>query len=86
MSEQTQSDRALATLREIIMAVILETRSFNERKQQAFCRVCRYRGDDRLHDPDCAIYRLHAWLDDEFPKFRARKAQVGTSGEGTRTR
>jgi hypothetical protein len=51
-------------LRSAIQCVIRETRGFNERKQEAWCRVCRYKDPlhTKLHDPDCPIYELHgAW-------------------------
>jgi hypothetical protein len=45
-----------------IQRVIRETRGFNERKQEAWCTVCRNRDQHRLHNPECSIYELHgAW-------------------------
>lgn len=51
-------------LQEAIQCVIRETRGFNERKQESWCKVCRYKDPlhTKLHDPDCPIYELHgAW-------------------------
>lgn len=58
-------------LYEAIQCVIRETRGFNERKQEAWCRVCRYKGTDRLHDPECPIYELHGAYDGWAPLARA---------------
>lgn len=47
-----------------IQCVIRETRGFSERKQEAWCQICRYEDPlgTRLHDPNCSIYELHgAW-------------------------
>jgi hypothetical protein len=53
---------ALLELHEAIQCVIRETRGFNERKQEIWCRICRNRDLEALHDPDCPIYLLHgAW-------------------------
>lgn len=49
-------------LREAIELVLARQVDFNEKKQEFFCRACRYRDPigERLHHPSCSIYELHA--------------------------
>lgn len=73
-SQPDSSERPAASLRipqrlhEAIQCVIRETRGFNERKQEAWCRVCHYKDPlgMKLHDPNCSIYELHAAWEDTF--------------------
>lgn len=44
---------------------------FNERKQESFCRVCRYRDDTMLHDPNCPL----RGFDKLFDQLRTLLAQ-----------
>jgi hypothetical protein len=62
-----QQTRLLAA----IQAVIRDTRDFNEKKQEVFCRWCRYRGA-KLHHPDCCIYELHGAMEEAFGKSSSR--------------
>lgn len=58
------TERLPQRLHAAIQCVIRETRGFSERKQEAWCRVCRYKDPlgMKLHDPNCSIYELHgAW-------------------------
>jgi hypothetical protein len=52
-----------------VRAVILETRGFNDKRQEFWCRVCKYRGPV-LHESWCPIYELHAAFD-EIETLRA---------------
>ena len=66
-------------LQTAIQRVIRETRGFNERKQEAWCQVCRYKDplSEKLHDPECPIYELHgAWeeaLAQQWPEEHDRQ-------------
>jgi hypothetical protein len=66
-----------------IQAVIRETRGFNERKQEAWCRICRYKDPlgTKLHDSDCPIYELHAaWEEAIVSPKREHEWQFYTNG------
>lgn len=64
-------------LHEAIQRVINATRSFDERRQEIWCRVCRYKDETALHDPTCPIYELHdAWEKARKPTAEDAQSQL----------
>ncbi len=54
-------DKILDAARALIMCLL----RFNERDQTLSCRLCHTPGYwDRLHDPQCVVYQLHAAIDE----------------------
>lgn len=68
-----------------IQCVIRETRGFNERTQEWWCRVCRYKDPlgTKLHDDACPIYELHGAWEEALKPIEEVTARVERLGKST---